>query len=51
MKLCQNVFLGDISEELETGPPQFKNQLAGQILEKPSVGCRGHFFPSDTHET
>ena len=52
MKLCQNVFLDEISDEFKNGSclvkklgqVRSKTRSVGQILEKPCVCSRGHTF-------
>ena len=49
MKLSQNVYLNEISEEFKNGSRWVKNvglktRSLGQILEKPYVHSRGHIF-------
>ena len=45
MKLCQNVYLDEISNEFQNKSCQVKKTRSlGQILEKPCVRSRGHIF-------
>ena len=44
MKLGQNLFLDQISDEFENGSCQVKNRSLGQILEKHCVRSRSHIF-------
>ena len=44
MKLGQNVWLDEISDEFEIGSCGVKIRSLGQILEKPCVRSRGHIF-------
>ena len=44
MKLGQNAFLDEISDNFENGLCQVKIRSLGQTLEKPHVCSRGHIF-------
>ena len=44
MKLGQNVYLDEISDEFENGSFRVKTMSLGQILDKPCVSFRGHIF-------
>ena len=44
MKLCQNVYLDEISDKFEKGHVRLKARSLGQIIEKPCVCCRSHIF-------
>ena len=50
MKLCQNDYLDEMSDVIETGSCWIKNSSPGQIIERLVNTPKSHFMPN-LHET